>query len=213
MENFNKKAHWENIYTTKELKDVSWYQPIPQTSLDYLKQFNIPFDAKIIDVGGGDSFFVDHLLELGYSDVSVLDISEASLERAKDRLGEKATKVKWIVADASNFHSSEKYDFWHDRAAFHFLTEEQDIENYIQNLNKSIAPNGIIVIGTFSEEGPTKCSGIEIKQYSMTTLTEKFEKYFEKIDCKLINHTTPSNAIQNFVFCCFKKMTNVLPFN
>jgi 2-polyprenyl-3-methyl-5-hydroxy-6-metoxy-1,4-benzoquinol methylase len=106
MEKLNKKAHWENIYTTKELKDVSWYEPIPQTSLDYLTQFNIPLDAKIIDVGGGDSFFVDHLLELGYSDVSVLDISEASLERAKERLGEKATKVKWIVDDASNFHSS-----------------------------------------------------------------------------------------------------------
>ena len=93
---------------------------------------------------------------------------------------------------------------------FHFLTEEQDIENYIQNLNKSIAPNGIIIIGTFSEEGPTKCSGIEIKQYSMTTLTEKLEKFFKKIDCKLINHTTPSNAIQNFVFCCFKKMTTII---
>ena len=166
MSNVHRKDHWENIYQTKQLKDVSWYQPVPQTSLDFLRQFNLPKTAKIIDVGGGDSLLVDYLLELGYTDISVLDISENALERAKERLGDKARLVKWIVSDISTFEPSEQYDFWHDRAVFHFLTKEQDIENYMTVLSKGIQMDGILVMGTFSESGPTKCSGIPIKQYS-----------------------------------------------
>ena len=130
MAEFNRKNHWENIYTTKSLEEVSWYEPTPATSLSFVKQFNIPTSAKIIDIGGGDSLFVDYLLDLGYQDITVLDISAAALERAKKRLGENAHKVKWIVADAANFTPTEKYDFWHDRAAFHFLTQEKEILNY-----------------------------------------------------------------------------------
>src|SRR5687767_13401180 len=118
MKEFNRKEHWEKIYNTKELKDVSWYQPVPETSLDFIRHFKVPETAKIIDIGGGDSLFVDHLLEEGYQDITVMDISEASLNRAKLRLGKKAAKVKWIVADAANFNPPEQYDFWHDRAAF-----------------------------------------------------------------------------------------------
>jgi trans-aconitate methyltransferase len=158
MEHLDRKKHWENIYQTKDLKDVSWYQPTPTTSLDFLKQFNIPTTAKIIDIGGGDSFLVDHLLDLGYTDLTVLDISAASLDRAKQRLGDRATKVKWIVADAATFKPTEQYDFWHDRAAFHFLTQDQEITNYIDSIQKSIKPTGVLVIGTFSEQGPKKCS-------------------------------------------------------
>lgn len=206
MEYLDRKKHWENIYQTKELKDVSWYQPIPTTSLDFLKQFNIPATAKIIDIGGGDSFLVDNLLDLGYTDITVLDISAASLDRAKQRLGHSATKVKWIVADATTFKPTEQYDFWHDRAAFHFLTEEQDITNYIDTIQKSIKPTGVLVIGTFSEQGPKKCSGIEIKQYSETTMTNRLKKFFEKVKCITVDHTTPLNTIQNFIFCSFKKL-------
>ena len=115
----SRKEHWENIYGTKELKDVSWFQPLPETSLNFLKEFNVPKNAAIIDVGGGDSLLVDHLLAEGYTDISVLDISEKALERAKSRLGEKASHIKWIVSDASEFKPERKYDFWHDRAAFH----------------------------------------------------------------------------------------------
>jgi ubiquinone/menaquinone biosynthesis C-methylase UbiE len=127
MEPFDRKKHWENIYQTKELKNVSWFEPTPETSLAFFKQFNVPKNAKIIDVGGGDSFLVDNLLNQGYTDITILDISEAALNRAKERLGLKAANVKWIVADAASFEPTEKYDFWHDRAAFHFLTEEKEI--------------------------------------------------------------------------------------
>lgn len=206
MENFDRKKHWENIYQTKELKDVSWFQPTPETSLDFFKQFNVPTTAKVIDIGGGDSFLVDHLLDLGYQDISVLDISAAAIDRAKQRLGDKAKNVKWIVADAATFKPTEKYDFWHDRAAFHFLTDEQEIANYLQIAQESINPTGILVIGTFSEQGPKKCSGIEIKQYSETTMTDQLKKFFEKIKCITVDHLTPFDTIQNFVFCSFRKL-------
>lgn len=206
MQKQNRKDHWENIYQTKELTEVSWYQPTPVTSLDFFKQFDVPLSAKIIDVGGGDSFLVDHLLELGYYDITVLDISAGAIGRAKKRLGRRASEVKWIVADASDFTPSEQYDFWHDRAAFHFITDEQEINNYIGTAHKNINPNGILVIGTFSEQGPTKCSGIDIKQYSDETMTKLFGKLFEKIDCRTIDHQTPSGSIQNFIFCSFRKV-------
>jgi SAM-dependent methyltransferase len=205
MENFDRKGHWEKIYITKEFKDVSWYQPVPETSLSFLQQFSIPKTAKIIDIGGGDSFFVDYLLEAGYEDISVLDISAHALERAKARLGDKAKKVTWIVSDASRFEPAEQYDFWHDRAAFHFLTEEADIQNYLDVLAKGIRSDGILVLGTFSEEGPQKCSGIGIRQYSEKSMTDRLKDLFDKVKCLTIDHTTPFETVQNFIFCSFRK--------
>lgn len=205
MENFDRKKHWENIYQTSQLDKVSWFQPTPEASLDFFKEFNVPTTAKIIDVGGGDSLLVDHLLDLGYQDITVLDISEAAINRARQRLGDKANKVNWIVADAASFKPAEKYDFWHDRAAFHFLTQDQDISSYLETAQKSIQPNGILVLGTFSEQGPKKCSGLEIKQYSEATMTNLLKRFFEKIRCMTVDHKTPSGAIQNFVFCSFRK--------
>ena len=140
------KDHWEHIYKTKNLEEVSWYEPTPATSLDFIKQFNVSKNARIIDVGGGDSLLADNLVNMGYTDVSVLDISEAALNRAKQRLGADANKVKWIVADAAKFVPAEQYDFWHDRAAFHFLTDEQDIRNYIATITRYIKPNGIFLM-------------------------------------------------------------------
>lgn len=206
MENFDRHQHWEKIYQTKQLCDVSWYQPTPSTSLEFVKQFKVALNAKIIDVGGGDSFLVDHLLDMGYTDITVLDISETAINRAKERLGSKAAHVKWIVADAAGFVPTEQYDFWHDRAAFHFLTDEQEIENYINTIQKSMSPQGVLVVGTFSENGPAKCSGIEIKQYSETTMTDRLKKFFEKIKCITVDHKTPFDTIQNFIFCSFRKL-------
>ncbi|MBK6642804.1 MAG: class I SAM-dependent methyltransferase [Bacteroidetes bacterium] len=206
MKPLNRKKHWENIYQTKDLKDVSWFQHKPETSLDFFKQFHVPTSAKVIDIGGGDSLLVDHLLDLGYQDISVLDISEAAIERAKQRLGDRAKNVKWIVADAANFKPKEKYDFWHDRAAFHFLTDEQEISNYLKTAQENINPKGVLVIGTFSELGPKKCSGIEIKQYSETTMTDRLKLFFEKIKCITVDHKTPFETIQNFIFCSFRKL-------
>lgn len=195
------KNHWENIYETKQPHQVSWTQEIPQASLDFIADFNLPFSAKIIDVGAGDSNLVDYLLKLGYTDITVLDISQKSIERAKNRLGDKAQNVKWIVSDINEFAPSEKYDLWHDRAAFHFLTTEAEISNYINMVSKN-ARN--IVIATFSVDGPKKCSGLEIKQYDENSMKSKFENVgFKNLNCKRVDHITPSDAVQNFVFCAF----------
>jgi ubiquinone/menaquinone biosynthesis C-methylase UbiE len=205
MENFDRKNHWENIYETKELSTVSWFQPVPQTSLDLIVGSNIPKSAKIIDVGGGDAYLADFLLEMGYQDITVLDISEKAIERAKKRLGEKSAMVKWLVADAANFESDEKFDLWHDRAVFHFFTDKNEIERYSENANSLLVENGKMIVGTFSENGPTKCSGIEIMQHSKASLNQAFEKYFEKKMCFTEDHITPSGGIQNFIFCTFTK--------
>lgn len=206
MEKFDRKKHWENIYQTKELKDVSWFQSIPETSLDFFKQFNVPTTAKVIDIGGGDSLLTDHLLDMGYQDISVLDISATAIDRAKKRLGNKAKNVTWFVTDVANFKPIEKYDFWHDRATFHFFTDEQEISNYLKTAEQNINPKGVLLLGTFSEHGPTKCSGIEIKQYSKITMTKRLNKLFKKIKCISVDHKTPFDTIQNFIFCSFRKL-------
>lgn len=206
MEKFNRKNHWENINQTKELENVSWFQPNPKTSLNFLKEFNVPKTAKIIDIGGGDSYLVDYLLDMGYKNITVLDISESAINRAKHRLRNRENQVKWIVSDATTFIPTEKYDFWHDRATFHFFTDNQDITRYLETAQQNINPTGIMVIGTFSKNGPKKCSGIEIKQYSESTMTKQLKTFFEKIKCISVNHKTPFNTIQNFVFCSFKKL-------
>lgn len=203
MNSDDRKMHWENIYNQKQSKDMSWYQEVPVTSLNFVKELNLPRTAKIFDNGGGDSHFVDYMLQMEYEDITVLDISETALQKTKERLGEKADKVKWIIADEARCNPGEQYDLWHDRAAFHFLTEENEIQNYIQTVGKCIKPEGYLVIGTFSEEGPKKCSGIEITQYSEKSIVEKFEKYFKAVKCINVDHVTPFNTTQNFIFCSF----------
>ena len=205
MDSNVKKEHWENVFTTKQETEVSWFQPYPKTSIEFVKLFNLPFDANIIDIGGGDSHFVDALLEEGYQNIWVLDISENALSRAKKRLGEKANKVNWVVSDIIDFIPTVTYDFWHDRAAFHFLTTEENINKYVGITEKGIKTNGILVLGTFSETGPTKCSGLEIKQYSETSMSSRFELSFDRVKCITEEHQTPFNTIQNFLFCSFKK--------
>lgn len=204
MNDLNRKKHWEQIYQTKELKDVSWYQPTPTVSLSFLEQFQIPHEAKIIDIGGGDSLLVDHLLQLGYRNITVLDISEKALEKAKERLGEGAKKVNWIIADAAVFEPTEKYDFWHDRATFHFLTQKNEITHYLDTIKKNLNFNGVLVIGTFSEQGPEKCSGLRVKQYSENSMTKLLINFFEKIKCISEEHITPFKTLQQFIFCSFR---------
>ena len=205
MEN-NKKSHWENVFSTKNLTDVSWFQEVPTTSLAFIRSLNLPKTAHIIDVGGGDSYLVDYLLKDGFEHITVLDISEKALEKAKERLGESATKIEWIVSDITEYQdNTKKYDVWHDRAAFHFLVENRQIETYLSVAKKSIKNEGFLSVATFSEQGPTKCSGLEIKQYSEESMTEKFEESFEKIGCINENHETPFKTVQNFTFCTFQR--------
>lgn len=199
------KNHWEKVFATKAENEVSWFQPYPKTSISFLEMFDLPLDANIIDIGGGDSNFVDTLVEKGFKNIFVLDISENAINRVKKRLGEKAQHVNWIVSDIIEFAPNVQFDFWHDRAAFHFLTSENKINNYVSIAEKAIRPNGYLILGTFSETGPEKCSGLEIKQYSELSMSSRFEPKFERIKCITENHKTPFNTIQSFLFCSFRR--------
>lgn len=199
------KQHWENVFLTKSSDEVSWYQQYPNTSMDYIESLNLPKNARIIDIGGGDSNLVDALLDKGYQNVSVLDISEAALERTKARLGKKGERVEYIVSDVIDFEPESEYDFWHDRAAFHFLTDLDSINKYVKIVYNGVAEYGNFLLGTFSEHGPLKCSGLNITQYSEATMKNTFAAGFEAVKCFTEIHTTPFNTTQNFQFCGFRK--------
>jgi 2-polyprenyl-3-methyl-5-hydroxy-6-metoxy-1,4-benzoquinol methylase len=200
------KEHWENVYSTKASTEVSWYQQTPETSLQFFKELNIPKTAAIIDIGGGDSCFVDHLLKMGYTNITVLDISPTAINKAKTRLGENAKSVNWVVSDILAFKSNVQYECWHDRAAFHFLTSADEISAYLAIANKNIKADGKLIISTFSAEGPQKCSGLPIKQYDENLIDSLLKKLFSKIKCITTNHITPFKTVQNFLFCSFKKL-------
>lgn len=201
----NKKAHWENVFATKQETEVSWYQQKPETSINFFVENNISKEAKIIDIGGGDSYLIDNLLDLGYTNLYLLDISANAIERIKNRLRAKASKVTFIVSDVLEFQPETTFDVWHDRASFHFLTSESDIEKYKDLVSNSISENGFLFMGTFSENGPLKCSGLEITQYSESKCEAIFSTAFEKVNCFIENHQTPFDTTQNFIFCTFKK--------
>lgn len=197
------KKHWEKVYETKNPDQVSWTQEIPQTSLDFMYSFQLPKTAKIIDVGGGESKLVDHLLNEGYENITVLDISEKALEKTKKRLGENASKVNWIVSNILDFKPDTKFDLWHDRATFHFLTTPEEIVKYVEIAENAI--DGYLILGTFSDKGPTKCSGLEITQYNKEKLAAEWNNNFTKIRCVEEIHTTPFDTSQHFLFCSFKR--------
>lgn len=199
------KDHWESIYRTKQEQEVSWTQDVPGTSLDFIHGFQLPKTASIIDIGGGDSRLVDHLLEEGFSDITVLDISGEALEKTRKRLGDRADKIKWVEQDITAFEPASPFDCWHDRAAFHFLTTRDQINKYISITRKGIREAGFAVIGTFSTNGPEKCSGLPIRQYNEQDLTMELSKGFMKIKCITEDHITPFQTKQNFLFCSFKK--------
>ncbi len=198
-----RKEHWENVYTTKQPNEVSWTQEIPKTSLDFIHSFNLSKKASIIDIGGGDSKLVDYLLEEGFENITILDISETAIERAKQRLGDNAKKVKWIVSDVTDFHPLTSYDCWHDRATFHFLTITDDMNTYLTTARQAV--NSYMVIGTFSDKGPKKCSMLDVHQYTEGELQQQLQNGFQKIKCVTEDHITPFETTQNFLFCSFKR--------
>jgi SAM-dependent methyltransferase len=200
-----KKQHWETVFTTKAENEVSWYQNEPKTSIQLIQACKVLKDAKIIDMGGGDSYLIDSLLDLGYTNLFLLDISAAAIERAKKRLGEKAKKVTFIVSDSLHFQSDEKFDVWHDRASFHFFTTANDIEQYKTNMITNSTKNGHLILGTFSEDGPLKCSGLSITQYSVEKMEAVFGEDFELENCFTEDHETPFDTVQNFIFCHYIK--------
>lgn len=201
-----RKNHWENIYRTKQPEEVSWTQEVPATSLDFIHGFQLPKTARIIDIGGGESRLVDFLLDEEFEDVTVLDISGEALENARQRLGSRAAKVKWVQQDIMEFEPATSFDLWHDRATFHFLTTEEQITTYLSIARHSLKTNGYTVIGTFSDKGPDKCSGLPIRQYTEDALTRQLNNGFQKLKCLTEDHITPFNTRQNFLFCSFKRL-------
>ncbi|HTH30725.1 MAG TPA: class I SAM-dependent methyltransferase [Lacibacter sp.] len=198
-----KQHHWDTVYETKKPDQVSWTQEIPKTSLDFIHSFGLTKTAKIIDVGAGDSKLVDYLLNEGFENITVLDISAKALDKAKKRLGNKAEKINWVVSDITEFKPNTAFDVWHDRAAFHFLTTGEQIAKYLNIARNSVS--GYLTIGTFSDNGPGRCSGLQIKQYSEEKLTAELQNGFAKIRCITEDHTTPFDTAQNFLFCSFKR--------
>lgn len=206
MDSNSTKQHWEGIYQTKDtVREVSWYQNTPKTSIDLILSIGLDKNANIIDIGGGDSRLVDKLLELEFKNIFVLDISAKALQKAKTRLGEKAKSVIWVEADILEFGTESHFDIWHDRAAFHFLTKEEDIANYVEIAGKFIKSSGYLIISTFSTNGPKKCSGLDIAQYSEDSIKKTFQKDFSHIKSFEKIHTTPFNTKQNFLFNLFKR--------
>lgn len=200
------KEHWENVYANKTPSEVSWTQEIPKTSLELILNNSTDKSLNIIDVGGGDSLLVDFLLAEGYTNITVLDISGLAIERAQKRLGDLSNNVTWIVCDINDFKPKHKYDIWHDRAAFHFLTEENQIKNYVSLVNEFVEKQ--LILSTFSTNGPLKCSGLNITQYSSEKMDELFKENFQMKECIFEDHITPFNTVQNFIFCNFEKRNN-----
>ncbi|MEO6850256.1 MAG: class I SAM-dependent methyltransferase [Mucilaginibacter sp.] len=202
-----RKTHWDQVYKTKAPEQVSWTQTVPRTSLDFIHEFQLSENSSIIDVGGGDSNLVDFLLQEGFKDITVLDISEIAIKKAKARLGRKGDLVKWVVSDITEFKTDQTYDLWHDRATFHFLTKDTEIAAYLQIAGKVVS--NYMIVGTFSENGPDKCSGLPVKQYTEDQLQSELNRDFEKVKCINEDHVTPFKIKQNFLFCSFKKTPSV----
>jgi ubiquinone/menaquinone biosynthesis C-methylase UbiE len=199
------KNFWDNVYRAKSEKEVSWYQETPAKSLELIDEMGLAPNDSIIDIGGGDSHLVDHLIAKGFKNLSVLDISSTALEKARVRLGGNSKLVKFIASDITKFDPPEKYKLWHDRATFHFLTTAEDVSTYLEITNRAIAPEGYLIVSTFSKTGPEKCSGLPVSQYSDSDLKGLFERYFTNIKCFEDSHSTPWGTGQNFVYCGFKK--------
>jgi ubiquinone/menaquinone biosynthesis C-methylase UbiE len=201
-----RKQHWEKVYETKADQEVSWYQEVPTTSLDLIESLILDKTKSIIDIGGGNSNLTSELLKKGFTDLSVLDISAKSIERTQTKIGDKSKEIQWFVSDVLDFEPTKKYDLWHDRATFHFLTESESIEKYVDCVSSSIHIGGYFIVATFSTSGPEKCSGLHITQYSAEKLKQLFEANFEFVKSFEDTHQTPFDTEQNFVYVVFRRV-------
>ncbi len=199
------KEHWEDVWTRKKSNQVSWYQEYPKTSIDLILSTNPSKDARFIDVGGGDSNLVEKLLDLGFKNTAVLDISAKALEKAKERLGKRAEVVNWIECDVRAFDANDKYDIWHDRALLHFLTSDEDLKNYVELARKHVKEGGHLILSAFSTNGPMMCSGLDTKQFSEESMRELFSNGFELVKSFEEEHKTPFEVGQIFIYAVFRK--------
>ena len=199
----DREAHWQNVYATKSEKEVSWFQENPAPSLELIAATGLSHDAAIIDVGGGTSRLVDGLLDQGFRRLTILDLSANALAGAKKRLGPRAEGIDWIAADVTAWEPSTTYDLWHDRAAFHFLTEPLDRDAYIARLSKALRRGGHAIIATFAADGPERCSGLPIVRYDPEGLARTLGSGFQLIESRRHDHLTPGGNTQRFQFSRF----------
>ncbi len=192
------ESHWEAVYRSKSPEEVSWFQPSPAVSLRLIEEAGMAPSTGIIDVGGGASLLVDCLLERGFTDLSVLDVSPAALQADQERLDARATEVNWIVADVLTFRPTRTYDLWHDRACFHFMTSRRQRRQYVASLDRALAPDGTAIIATFALDGPKRCSGLDIVRYNAEGLMQELGRHW-RLDHQLNEaHRTPWDAVQSF---------------
>lgn len=199
------QQHWEDVYKNKPLNTVSWYQPNVDTFKKVAQRVKLKANSAIIDIGGGDSFVADFLVNQGFKNANVLDISKKAIERAKKRLNTNANKINWIISDITSFETSKRFDLWYDRAAFHFLNDENQIDKYAKRAAEYVAENGYLAIASFSKNGPEKCSGLPVKQHNQDSLKKIFGNNFKLIDFFEEDHQTPTQKYQNFTLCIFQK--------
>lgn len=203
------KDHWEQVYTTKPEDGVSWFQVHARQSVELISRTGVAKDASVIDVGGGASTLVDDLLADGFSRVTVLDLSEAALATSRTRLGERASSVTWLAGDITKFIvPRHAYDVWHDRAVFHFLTTREDREAYVNAVLRAVKPGGHVIVATFAEDGPEKCSGLPVMRYSPDGLHAEFGAPFTLLQQEREEHHTPFGTVQKFIYCLCRKESN-----
>lgn len=206
----DRKGHWENVYKTRSDLEVSWYREHLENSLRMILDTGVGKDAALIDVGGGSSTLVDDLLDHGFIDLTVLDISPAAMGRSRHRLGQRADRVEWIAADITEVElPAGRFDVWHDRAVFHFLTDADDRRKYVELVKRSLKPGGHLIVASFGPQGPQKCSGLDVVRYSPESMHNEFGERFHLIESTREMHTTPLGTMQEFVYCYCRKSDNV----
>ncbi len=206
METEAKKEHWEQVYSEQVPTSVSWHQGTPEPSLQALKRLNVSPGSSIIDIGGGASTLVDSLLQLGWNDITVLDIAAPALAATRGRLGEAARRVHWQVADITEWRPVRNYDVWHDRAVYHFLTEAEQRAAYLRALGEGLSADGYLIMATFALDGPKQCSGLPIQRYDADRLSQELGPSFKLIECWGEDHITPWGSKQAFIWCAFRQV-------
>jgi SAM-dependent methyltransferase len=200
-----KKTHWETIYTETDPTQVGWFQPLPEMSLNLVEASGVSNEGRIIDVGGGASVLVYYLLQRDFTDLTVLDLSAAALEKSKTQVGAQASRVNWIAEDITKVEFEKPFDLWHDRAVFHFLTDRDDRERYIRNLKAGLKPGGHLIMATFALDGPEKCSGLPVQRYDDDTLCGELGVDFALVQSGTETHVTPYGKEQKYIFCLFTR--------
>jgi SAM-dependent methyltransferase len=206
MSDAGRQAHWQRVYAAKNEAALSWFEQVPAVSLDLIQRSGADKDTSIIDIGAGASHLVDALLDRGYRAISVLDLSQEALSIARTRLGPRAAQIRWVETDITKWEPADQYGLWHDRAAFHFLTDPNDRRAYVERLTRAVSPDGQVIIGTFGLDGPDRCSGLPVMRYDADSLKRTLGNAFELNETRPYEHRTPWGSIQRFQFSRFRRL-------